>query len=288
MDIKRSIEELSAIYAVEPEIRDVFVEGATDKLFIEWYLCKKGIDNVSVYTIELIDISDEVLSKHNLRLGSNRCRVIALSCELEERCGPDCNVICIADRDFEDYCPSVGMNSYLSFTDGNALELYAFTPSVIEKFLLVALGGFPLSTKNFIDTVGNILNRIFAIRLTNERLRWGMSWIPFTRYINVSRTRIEFMEDDYIRAYLQKNNKWDKKKEFQCALAETTNMLPYEQNRKIRGHDLAELTLLLVRKLRSERNFGNCETIEGCLLTTIEASDLDTQHLFDRVATLAK
>ena len=57
--------------------------------------------------------------------------------------------------------------------------------------------------------------------------------------------------------------------------------------RRIRGHDLADLILLIVRKLRRERQFGNAETLEACFMTAIEASDLEVQSLFRKIVALS-
>ena len=197
-------------------------------------------------------------------------------------------VLCLVDRDYEDCCPNVKPNSYLVFTDVNSLEAYALFPSVVEKFLLVALGGFPLSKRTVMDVIDRILTRLYAIRVTNERLGWGMSWIPFTRYVSLTKESIALREADFLRSYLQKNHRWDSSKEFAAALSETTAQLPTDIGRRIRGHDLADLMLLLVNRFRKERKFGNVETIEGSLLATIEAADLDDSVLFRRIVALGQ
>lgn len=208
MDLKRTLEEVNALYSLEPEVRGIFVEGPGDKCFLDWYLHRKGITNVSVYQIDLIDIRDEILARYALPTGSNRSRVIALSCELASRQPEQRRVMCVVDRDYEDYCPICKSNPYLAFTDGNSLELYALRPTVVEKFLLVALGGFPLSVNSFIAQVGGILEQVFAIRLANERLQWGMTWVPFAEYVEINCGNIAFKENEFVRAYLQKNKKW--------------------------------------------------------------------------------
>lgn len=288
MDLKRSLEAVNAMYALEPELRDIYVEGWSDKHFIEWYLEKKGIDNITVYPIEFVDIQDEILVKHKLSLCSNRSSIIALSCELNINHGGKGKVICLVDRDFEDICPSGHINPYLTFTDGHSLELYSFSKSVIRKFLSVALGGFPLSVEKFTSVTSKILERIFAIRLTNERLGWGMTWLPFAKYLNVSKDSITFREADFVKAYLLKNNQWNHKSEFDKAFAETLELLPSDICKKIRGHDLADFILILTKKLKKDREYGNRETIEGCLMATIETADLENYSLFKKVETLSQ
>src|SRR5882724_3058764 len=141
MDEKRTLEEVAAIYNLEPQLKDIFVEADSDRFFLEWFLDRKGVFAVTVYAIDLIDIPDEILRKYNLPSHSNRSRVVALSCELATRCLHSLKVLCVVDRDFEDYAPTVSGGAYLAFTDHNSIDLYAFTPEVITKFILVTLGG---------------------------------------------------------------------------------------------------------------------------------------------------
>ena len=37
-EIRRTLDELVARYVLEPDLRDIYVEGKTDKLFLEWFL----------------------------------------------------------------------------------------------------------------------------------------------------------------------------------------------------------------------------------------------------------
>jgi hypothetical protein len=236
----------------------------------------------------LIDIPIEILAKHALPAGSNRSRVIALSCELTGRQAEKRRVLCVIDRDYEDYCPVCKINPYLTLTDGNSLELYSLTPSVLKKFLMVTLGGFPMSVDHFITRAISILERVFVIRLANEQLRWGMEWVDFTRFVDIDGNDIAFREEVFIRTYLQGSNKWTQRVQFEKSVEDARMSLHRDPIRRIRGHDLAELVFLMVRKLRRERKFGNWQTLEACLLTAIEACDLDAQPLFRKIAALSE
>lgn len=90
MDEKRTLDEILAIYAFEPGLKDIFLEGRADKNFIEWYLRANGVRDVSVYPIDLIDIPNEIITKHGFTPKSNRSRVLALACELVSVTMPVC------------------------------------------------------------------------------------------------------------------------------------------------------------------------------------------------------
>ncbi len=287
MDEKRTLDEILAIYAFEPGLKDIFLEGRADKNFVEWYLRANGVRDVSVYPIDLIDIPNEIITKHGFTSKSNRSRVLALACELVERCPPGLPVLCLADRDYEDYRPSVRANCYLVFTDCNSLDLYTFTQATIDKFTTIALGGLPLSAAELIDLLNSILQRVYAIRLANELLEWGMEWIPFTNYVKVRKRIISFDEDRFVHAYLLKNGRWQERARFKNKIKEAERLLSQDAGRRIRGHDLSDLLLLIIRNMRKHRKFGNSETLEGSLMASLECRDLERSPFFQRILTIS-
>jgi hypothetical protein len=287
MDEKRSLEEVLTIYAFEPSLKDIFLEGRTDKNFVEWYLRANGARDVSVYPIELIDIPVHVIQKHGLAPGSNRSRVLAVACELAERYPAGLKVLCLADRDYEDYRPSVAANCYLVYTDCNSLDLYAFTPAAIDKFVTVALGGLPLCVVDLMDALNSVLQELYALRLVNELLKWGMKWIPFAKYVKVRKGVISFDEKGFVRATLQKNNRWQERSLFSDKVRETKKLLAQEAGRRTRAHDLSDLLLLIIRHMRKDRKYGNSETLEGSLMASLECRDLERLPFFQRILAMA-
>lgn len=287
MDARRTIDEIDALLEFEPGLCDLYVEGTTDKKFMDWYLSRKDIRHVTVYSVDSVEVTDDHVRQYSLPTDSNRSRIIALSRELARRAPEGRRVLCVADRDWEDYCPCHCDNAYLTFTDGNSLELYALTPLVLRKFLLVALGGFPMSEDRLMTDLCKALEQLYALRLTNERLKWGMQWIPFCSYLDVADDGICFRKEEYVRAYLQKNKKWGLRVEFAEALRTTQETLLPECTRRVRGHDVSEVLLPLMRRMRKERVFGNPETLEGCLMATIDTADLDPMPLFQRIVAFA-
>jgi hypothetical protein len=188
--------------------------------------------------------------------------------------------MCVVDRDSDDGIERLAANPYLFTTDGNSLELYALTPAVVEKFLLVALAGFPIAADTLIQKVMAILEAIYSIRQTNERMGLGMKWIPFGSYIQIDGLHVSFRETDFIRAYLQKNNKWSQQKKFSSIKNEIQRNLSHELSKRIRGHDLPELLHLIIRKVRKERAFTSSAALGGCLMASVESRELETYPLF--------
>ncbi len=131
-----------------------------------------------------------------------------------------------------------------------------------------------------------ILRRVYLLRLANEILGWGMEWIPFTRYVTARGCSVRFDEERFSRAYLQKNRRWADRDEFNKQVREAERLLSLERGRQVRGHDLGELLLFVIRTMRRDRKYGNRETVEGSLMATIERKDIDRTPCFQRIQAL--
>jgi hypothetical protein len=46
---RRTLAELTTRYEFEPDLRDLYVEGATDRHFLVWFFLTSGASRVAVY-----------------------------------------------------------------------------------------------------------------------------------------------------------------------------------------------------------------------------------------------
>lgn len=285
METRKKIHELVALYSVETGLKDVYVEGARDKCMINWFLMDQNIPGVSVYPVDAIDVPDEVLDRHGLEPGSNRSRVIALSKELAAHLPSDRKILCIVDRDYEDYLPTGHTNSYLEFTDYTSADLYLWRKRTMQKLISLVLNGFPVSTEQVMADLVRILEEVFLLRLTNEALDWRMKWIPFVKYVQFC-GYIVFDADRFITAYLQKNDRCAQRTEFDVKRRELQANLPEEPRRRIRGHDLIEVLYHAAKKLKSSRRYGDVQTFQGAYAGCLESQDIRDELLFQRISAL--
>src|SRR5580704_9493260 len=97
----RLIKELVALYRLEPTVRDVFVEGSTDRSIVAWFLQREGLANASVREIDCVEIPGDMLARYQLS-GGNRSKVIALGKELGQSLGEaSIQATAIIDNDFD-------------------------------------------------------------------------------------------------------------------------------------------------------------------------------------------
>ena len=288
MDVRKKLNELIALYSFEPGLKDIYVEGVNDKNLIEWVLSAHNIKDISVYSIDGVEVNDDILKRHGLNKGSNRSKVLALSAELAQSSLPaTCKIVCIADRDQEDYLPSDLGNCFLEFTDYNSIELYLLKSSMIRKFISLVLGGFPISEDCILAQAIPILEDLYILRLAGQVLGWNMKWIPFTKkkYVKITE-ELSFDRDRFQKAYLQKNEKWHRKAVFEAKVEKLRSMLKDDLRLRLRGHDLMELLYYAVKKLKSSRKFGDVHTFRGAFMGCLELSELSDERLFQRILAL--
>ena len=286
MDINKKLDELIVLYRLEPGLKDIYVEGINDENLIEWVLSAHNIKDIRVYSIDGIEVNDDILKRHGLNKGSNRSKVLALSAELAQSLPVTRKIVCIADRDQEDYLPSNLGNSFLEFTDYNSIELYLLKSSMICKFISLVLGGFPISEDRLVAQAIPILEDLYILRLAGQVLNWNMEWIPFTKkYVKITE-KFSFDRERFQKAYLLKNGKWYRRAVFAAKVEELRSMLKDDLRLRLRGHDLMELLYHAVKKLKSSRKFGDVHTFRGAFMGCLELSELSDERLFQRVLAL--
>src|SRR5579864_8740671 len=119
---RRTINEVGAMYHLEPTLRDIYLEGPRDREFIKWFLACNNLEDVGVYDIATVEAAD------NASDGGNRRRVIDFAYQLERQMPGVLThrVACIVDAD-TDYILGVEHNCTLllmtDYTDRKSTRL---------------------------------------------------------------------------------------------------------------------------------------------------------------------
>lgn len=284
------LEVLKAKYKLHPSLRDVYVEGC-DTGFYQWFFDAKGIKDVKVYSIDTVEIHRDIIGRHGLTLSSSQNKVIALSKELCQYFDDDEILVkCIVDADFDRYLGKIENNPVLEYTDYTALEMYSFNRNVLDKFIGMVLGGFPVKAQAILNNIARVLTRVFLIRLTNEKLQWGMSFPvekTFTKYFTWHHKRIIFKERNFIRNYLITNGRHRQMKEFLGVMSAFEKELHNDVRNNIRGHDFSWALFRLIKKVNGRTGFMNWESLETSLRGCIELGHIENEQLFCELAKLA-
>lgn len=283
---KRNIDDLIALYELEPSIRDIYVEGRFDKDLIEWFLSEFNQLNCAVYDIDTVEIPADLLFPEGL-LDNSRSRVIFLAMHIHGRLPITKSLTCIADKDFSFLLRGEEFNCpFLLFTDYTSMDIYLFNEAVLNKFFRLVVRLPKLTAKDVLNRVSYVLEELFLIRAANQALNLGMTWLEFTRCCNHNLGNIEFKTEDFIDRYLNKNSKLAEKETFKDQIIQLrTNNNSLDVRCKIRGKDFIEVLCFYIKHYlpNSRAKFADPEIIKCSLLGCLDASLLAQENLFQQI-----
>lgn len=288
---KRTPEELATQFYLEPEMREIIVEGRSDASLLRWYFSQVLPEtDVRFYAVQdRVLIDDERVTSFGHLAGNNRGRVIATAQVVEALQAAQSGGAFLADRDSVsiglDSCPTV---HGLHYTDFTSIELYFFNEKSIRKLLTVTLRA-PVQCKalDVISAVTPALTTLFKIRAVLKQ-------IPPPTPKLASKVISE------MKIYPDGSTTLDPKEAIQKSAGGQVDTLieKYESihipqdvdyRNYINGHDFSALLIRYMQTnypqvFREERRpLASSLTLEFAILTTAEIVDLADAELFQRL-----
>lgn len=281
-DICKRIDEIAALYANEPELHDIYVEGSSDYSLLNWYFKNRCDKRVSIYEIDVIEVTPQLLEKHELDNG-NRSRVLALAFELTEllKETPQDYFTVVYDKDFDvlEATPIKPKNAIC--TDYSCLEMYLFNADTINKFTSIGLRIKDFDAVQTIDSLAAVLVRLWVIKAANHILGYGMRWISFTKNCSLNGLKILFDEEEFVNKYLLSNGRMGDAIEFREKIEEINKKVDPDHRNNINGHHFFDLALWYFRKISNNRAvLHNLDSFEPAISGCVELSNLDQYQLF--------
>lgn len=283
LEHKRELDELIAIYLLEEELLDIYVEGPTDKFILENYLTYKKKDK-SVVEIDDVDLSTIIGKYGDLDLRSNKDKLIALSRILDEN-EIGANVRCLVDRDFDGIIKQLEINNYLLYTEYCCLESYFFCREHIDKLLKFGIKNFPIETDFVIEQIGNVLSGIFKIRMINKHFNFNFTLPRIENNTPVDRRTgiCSFNFANYLTLFINSNNLRDRRAEIELFLKEIEGNISNDHRCQMNGHDFIEVLFNYINKIKNTVNF-RLENFERTFYLAVQPNDLDKYELFQTIS----
>lgn len=203
---RRTIAELQVRYDLEPSLRDVFVEGPSDRTLVELALTFLGENSrIRAYEVDTVHVPEALLQVRSLPDG-NKGRVLALADELAMTSTRDLrsSAVCLADLDLDGILGRCRNYRLLIYTAALSLDLVIARPAVLEKLLSVVLLGFPQLADRFLAQLLPILNERVLHRLAADRLAIAVEPPALAKSCTFDGRTLQFEADAFIRRYLQK------------------------------------------------------------------------------------
>jgi hypothetical protein len=283
MEERRKISELATLYELEPTVRDIYVEGPTDRAFMVGVSRRLGL-RAQIREVDLVEISSEQLDELGLGVGS-RQRVIALAILLEDVASKDLSsqVACIADADDEAGRPHSYTGSLLLYTDASSMTTYAFAAQYIQWYLDVVVLGFPLTGEQVISALIPVLRVSTLIRQCSSRLGLSVGMVDLTSDCAVAGDMINIDCDRLLNRFLNKANAHSRREEFDAEIASQASLLVTDPRLWVHAEDFISVLHWLIVRLRGSANTVAKHLLARTLLLGIPDDDIVSWPLFATV-----
>ncbi len=220
--------------------RDLIVEGARDRLFLEWLLRKRGILSATIIEISHINLPGVI---H----GGDKERILKFAEIVGNRTD---RIRFFIDSD-SDVAFGRPFPANVWTTDWNDVEGYLLDDHIIEKTLRLGLKSGKISSSTLLERGLEIARYIGALRALSKRtdLNLKINMTSISRFILKEKGSVIFNRDKYLRAVLQNTGTSMRtliqiKKEV-GAIYET--MLGQPSRTVVRGKDVIEILERLIR-----------------------------------------
>ena len=284
MPPRRTIEELSARFLLEPQVRDVFVEGHLDQTLVLRYLRQSGRVDGQVYRVEHVEVPREIVLSSER--GSERGRLHALAAELEHRSGESAPARCIVDRDLDALASeeSLVRSNLVIQTDFSTMEMYFFDEELINELCSDFLRMRGLDVACVLREIGTTLRHASLMFGANVTLGLRCSYIDIARCCEYSSdTGLTFDHGEYMQRYLQKGSAWSERDAFMLEIDRLSQGAPNDFRVWVRGKSFLPLLGFVLRSCRARRELCTPRSLEGVLTTIAGAGYLSQFSLFDDI-----
>jgi hypothetical protein len=201
---RRTIEDLTALYQLHPKLADFYVEGRTDRLFLE-YLFEEA--DAKVIEIEEVEMPYDALQTRGLTEG-NRQRVITLAANLHDAFIDEglVSTRCIIDADFDRALGrDSGDNRFLRRTDYSCVESYWFDRYHLDKYIRFGLRQVQgLADRDISADLSPVLRSLFVLRAAGMAIRKDLTWLSPIRSLDWTEERIVFDRLRFVERWLNR------------------------------------------------------------------------------------
>ena len=281
-DNRKTIDELITRYILEPELRDLYVEGPGEKTSYNWFFRQFNCKSVAIFEIDSVDIPDSLLANYKLQSG-NRDELIALALEFQRLLKDDLRfLLCVVDSDFDFLLGRTHCSRYLLYSEYTSTDLCFCSEETLGRFFMLGLRCVPCNISILLENFATILQEFFLIRTANEKLGWCLGWIDFDKYCSIKDNLVVFNSNKFIGSYLSTNNRLKDLEEFISVCGQLRGIETKTFKHRIRGHDFFELLSWYVSKRIGHRGrkYRDPEVVRTAICSAVPAKSLTSTEPF--------
>lgn len=279
-DSRRSLRDLSVLHKeLEPGLRDIYVESRADAMLFRTFLKEMGVRADGVYPIDDRAIVDSDIVREAGGEVGPRGRLIGLASVVTTWGLDQPGITCVVDADRDGVFGGPTYPDLLK-TDGGSVEVYAFAPRPLQRFLHLVLGR-DVQAEQLIAMVSPALRELFLIRAVLHLHGPRIALVPkFTACCEFGGHQVDVDSDELISRSLAAASAGSRRGVVLSHLETARQILPLDERALIRGHDIAPM---LVKVLDLKNDWAKVEFIEKALRVCLRVEDLQDEPLFVQI-----
>lgn len=267
------------MYAMDPGLRDVIVEGRTDRDFLRLVLRRNGIRFAEVYAVDdRVEVTRDIVLDAGGEVGA-KGRVLGLANEASTWGLATTGLTCIVDTDRDALAASVLDFPHLLRTDVGSLDVYSFQARPLEKFLIGDVG-IDVDPVEIIESSLPLLRELFLVRAALHHVCQARMVKDFARCCTFSGGDPTINVGEIVRRSLDKAGARGMESAVMGELERLRERLPADPLMSVHGHDIAPL---LIGRLRLRNDMAKPEIVESKLRLCVELEDLNGFPLFQEL-----
>ncbi len=195
--LRRTPEAIITAHKMDPDRRELYVEGNSDRLFFKWLVGNDSNPNSIIKEISEVEIKGPVE-------GGERSRVLILANKLN---GKVDYVRMFIDADFDRLLSRVdSIPEIVWLSDGRDLESYFLRYDCFEKFVTLSLCTDVFSGIDVLNSLITHCRKLGFLRLYSEKkdLKLPFQNTNLHRHLNFSHGEFTFEFEAYIRSLIGK------------------------------------------------------------------------------------
>jgi hypothetical protein len=279
--LRRTIQDLVARYALEPALRDVYVEGAFDERVLRLFFKESKCDRPSVNVIDLVEIPDAILEKYSMTRGE-KAELLALAAELRILLGPIANFVAVVDADFDRVLGQVSENPLVITTDFTCMEMYWIDETTVERFF-TWIGRQGRGLSDFFGDIFGVAREMFLIRCSLVAINARIPAIPVRKYCGRAGHALALDKGRYCRSLLTSAGAGAREAELLAETGRLGLLLQSDPRHCTHGHDLAELIYIAYKDLIGPLGLRDTESVKLMIKISMPVHRLAEYPLFQRL-----
>ncbi|MFD6421482.1 hypothetical protein [Streptomyces sp. NPDC060198] len=286
---RRTPDEMAMLEILEPDMKEIIVEGRGDQAFLRWYFSQiQPRAEIDIFAVEdRVVIDESIVISHGYTRGK-RGSVLTVA-EIVHAAHPKGNRLrFVADRDLSslglDACPQIDS---IFYTDFASMELYFFAEKPIGKMLSVALRApSSVSPRTIMEAITPVLVTIFTIRFILRSLPEpkklaskvieSLKFTDNSHSLDVEEAFRRSCQGMHIEDLISKYSRVD--------FPDSSDVRHF-----IRGHDISAVLVRYIASLHGNlfredrRHLAQASAMEICLTACLELSDFEEFDLFQNL-----